>query len=63
MALFAVVAIVAGIAFLSVGWPGESGRVVIAVAAGGVLGFLACVSVAVLTAARDTYVRPDRRDG
>jgi hypothetical protein len=55
MALCAVVAVVAGIAFLTVGWPGRSGRVVIAIMVGGVLGFLACGSAAVFVAARDTY--------
>jgi hypothetical protein len=60
MALCALIAILSGIAFLTVGWPGQSGRVVIAIGMGGVIGFLACVSVAVLTAARDTYARPER---
>jgi hypothetical protein len=59
MALCALVVILSGIAFLTIGWPGQSGRVVIAVGMGGVIGFLACVSAAVLTAARDTYSRPD----
>ena len=57
MALCAVVAILAGIAFLTVGWPGRSGRVVIAIMVGGVLGFLACGSATVFVAARDTYAR------
>ena len=63
MALCAVVVILSGIAFLTIGWPGQSGRVVIAVGMGGVIGFLACVSAAVLTAARDTYARPDQPRG
>jgi hypothetical protein len=62
MAVCLVVAIVAGSAFLTVGWPGRSGRVVVAVMMAGVLGFLACTSVAVLTAARDSYARPDQPD-
>jgi hypothetical protein len=60
MALCAVVVILSALAFLTIGWPGQSGRVVIAIGMGGVIGFLACVSAAVLTAARDTYARPDR---
>jgi hypothetical protein len=62
MALCALIVILSGIAFLTIGWPGRTGRVVIAVGMGGVIGFLACVSAAVLTAARDTYARPSRRD-
>ena len=62
MALCAVIAIVAGIAFLTVGWPGRSGRVVIAIGVGAVLGFLSCTSAAIFTAARDTYARPGRGD-
>jgi hypothetical protein len=62
MALCAVVAIVAGLAFLTIGWPGRSGRIVIAIGVGAVLGFLTCMSAAVFTAARDTYARPDSRD-
>jgi hypothetical protein len=61
MALCALIVVFSGIAFLTVGWPGQSGRVVIAVGMGGVIGFLACVSTAVLTAARNTYARPERR--
>jgi hypothetical protein len=62
MALCAVVALLAGIAWLTIGWPGSLGRVVIAVMVAGVLGFLTCASAALLTAARDTYARGDRRE-
>jgi hypothetical protein len=61
MALFAVVGLLAAIAFITVGWPGETGRYVIGVLAVAVLGFLLCAAFAVLAAARDTYARsPDR---
>ena len=61
MALSAVVAILATVAFITVGWPGEAGRYVLAVVALSVLSFLLCGTFAVLAAARDTYARaPDR---
>ena len=57
MSLCAVVAIAAGLGFATVGWPGTSRRVVIAVLAFAVVGFVASVAIAVLGAARDTYAR------
>jgi hypothetical protein len=57
MAAFAVVGILATLAFITVGWPGRIGRYVGGAIFMSVVGFLACASAAVLTAARDTYVR------
>lgn len=62
MALCAVVAIVSFSAWLTIGWPGRSGRVVIAIMVCGTIGFLSCASAAVLSAARNTYARPEKRD-
>jgi hypothetical protein len=61
MAVCALVGISSMLAFISVHWPGETGRFVIAVLVGSTIGFLAFASVAVLAAARDTYARPDSR--
>jgi hypothetical protein len=59
MALSAVVGIVAMLAFITVGWPGRSGRYVVAVALVAALVFVTCASIAVFAAARDTYARID----
>ena len=58
MALFAIVGILATLAFITVGWPGSSGRRVIAVVVFSAVGFVASAAIAVLAAARDTY--PER---
>jgi hypothetical protein len=63
MAAFAVVGILATLAFITVGWPGRIGRFVGGAIFMSVVGFLACASAAVLTAARDTYVRRPGRFG
>ncbi|HEV3473616.1 MAG TPA: hypothetical protein VG408_10540 [Actinomycetota bacterium] len=60
MSFCAVIAIVTFVGFLTVGWPGTSRRVVIAVGLFAVIGFLASGAIAVLGAARDTY---SRREG
>ncbi len=60
MALFAVAGSLATIGFITIGWPGEVGRYLLAVVFASVVGFLACASAAVLTAARDTYARAPR---
>jgi hypothetical protein len=62
MALSAVVGLVAAIAFVTVGWPGETGRYVLGVLAVAVLSFLLCAAFAVLAAARDTYARSSDRE-
>ena len=57
MATCAALGIVAGIGFATVGLSGTYRRIVIAVLAFAILGFLASVAIAVLGAARDTYGR------
>jgi hypothetical membrane protein len=61
MALSAVVGFVALFAFITVGWPGRSGRTVIAVVVISAVVFLVSGSVAVFAAARDTYARDATR--
>ena len=63
MALFAVVGILATLAFITVGWPGDTGRRVIAVVVVSAVGFMACASAAILAAARDAYPSRSRPDG
>jgi hypothetical protein len=55
MAIFAIVGFLAMFAFITVGWPGDSGRYVIVVVVLAGVGFLASAAIAVLAAARDTY--------
>jgi hypothetical protein len=43
------------LAFVTIRWPGSSGRYLIAVLFGSVIVFVVSASTAVLTAARDTY--------
>ncbi|MFN2488406.1 MAG: hypothetical protein ABR529_01440 [Actinomycetota bacterium] len=62
MTACALLGTLATLAFITVGWPGQTGRTVIAVVIGSAIGFMACASAAVFSAARDTY--PHRqRDG
>jgi hypothetical protein len=56
MAVCALVGIVAMFAFVTINW-GTSGRYVVGAFIAAGVGFLACASIAVLTAARDTYPR------
>lgn len=56
-ALSAVLAIGSGAAFLTVNWSGEPRRVVIAVLMASIVLFWTGVVAAILTAARDTYVK------
>jgi hypothetical protein len=64
MSAFAVLGILATLAFITVGWPGMMGRRVLAVVFFSALGFMACASAAIFSAARDTYPRraPTKRD-
>ena len=57
MALSALLGITTMVAFVTIGWPGESGRVVIGVFIAAVVVFMSCASIAVFSAARDTYPR------
>ena len=63
MAGFALLGILAMLAFITVAWPGESGRYVIAVFIFSGVGFLACASTAVFSAARETYAAPQSDPG
>ena len=62
MAVSALVGIFAMLAFITVGWPGNSGRVLVGAFVLSGIGFLTCASLAVLTAARDTYARSGTSD-
>jgi membrane protein implicated in regulation of membrane protease activity len=55
MAAFAVIGFLAMFAFITIGWPGASGRYVIAIVVFAGVGFLASAAIAVFAAARDTY--------
>lgn len=55
MVTFAVVGSLAALAFITVGWPGDMGHYVVTVMLFAAIGFTACASAAVLSAARDTY--------
>jgi hypothetical protein len=53
---FALIALISFVGFITVGWPGNAGHVVIAILMFSVIGFVASASASVLTAARATYV-------
>lgn len=55
MALSALVGIVTIFLFVTVGWPDDTGRYVIAIFFLSMIVFIACASAGVFTAARDTY--------
>jgi hypothetical protein len=57
MAVSALTGITSTLAFVTIRWPGSSGRYLIAVLFTSVIVFIVSASTAVLTAARDTYVR------
>jgi TRAP-type C4-dicarboxylate transport system permease small subunit len=64
MALFALAGVITLVALITVNWPEEISRYLVAAFVGAGIGFLASASIAVLTAARDTYRTPsvpDRR--
>lgn len=63
MALCALAGIACLFAFITIRWPDGTGRYVIGAFILTGVGFLACASAAVLTAARDTYAnRPTSSD-
>jgi len=64
MASFAIIGILATLAFITVWWPGTSGRRVIAVVVISLVGFMTSAAAAILAAARDTYpkARLSQRD-
>jgi hypothetical protein len=57
IAVSALTGIASTLAFVTIRWPGSSGRYLIAVLFTSVIVFIVSASTAVLTAARDTYVR------
>ena len=62
--VFALISLIAFVGFITVGWPGSAGHVVIAILMFSVIGFVASASASVLTAARATYAsyRPTTSD-
>ncbi len=59
MAICALVGIFSMLAFITVSWPGETGRYVVGVVIAAGVGFMTCASLAVLSAARETYANID----
>ena len=57
IAVSALAGIASTLAFVTVRWPGSTGRYLIAVLFMSVIVFVVSASTAVLTAARDTYVK------
>jgi hypothetical protein len=55
VAVFVVIGLVAILAFLTVGWPGDTGRYLVAIFIGSIIGCFACASAALFTAMRGTY--------
>jgi hypothetical protein len=62
MALSALIGIAAMLAFVTVRWTDTTGRFLVAAFVIAAVGFLACASAAVFTAARDTYAHSPRDD-
>jgi hypothetical protein len=61
MALSAVIGFLALFAFITVGWPGRTGRTVIMIIVISAVVFMASGAIAVFAAARDTYARDATR--
>jgi hypothetical protein len=57
MTLCAFVGIISLLALITVRWPGDSDRFATGALVGTVFGFMLCGSIAVFSAARDTYAR------
>jgi len=60
MAVFALIGIASMLAFITISWPDDSSRYVVAVFMIAVVGFVTSASIAVFSAARDTYPRQPR---
>ena len=58
MAISALAGIVSMLAFITVTWPDDTGRYVVGAFIASGVGFLASASIAVFSAARETYVAP-----
>ena len=57
MAVSALLGIGAMLAFITISWPDDTGRYAMVVFVASVIGFMSCASIAVFSAARDTYPR------
>lgn len=55
LAVFAVTGFLAMLAFVTVGWPGSTGRYLMAVVIGSAIGCFSCASAAMFTAVRCTH--------
>jgi phosphate/sulfate permease len=55
MVVSAIVGFLALLGFVTVRWPGDSGRIVMAIFLFSIVGFVVCGSASIFTAARDTY--------
>ena len=60
MAISALIGIASMLAFITVSWPDDLGRYLMAIIVISVIGFMTCASLAVFSAARDTYPRDSR---
>ncbi|MDQ3940833.1 MAG: hypothetical protein M3238_05735 [Actinomycetota bacterium] len=63
MGISALVGVAAVLAFITISWPRDMSRYVVAVFLGAGLAFLTCASIAVFSAARDTYRNGHEDDG
>jgi hypothetical protein len=63
MAVSALVGVAAMLGFITIRWPGDSGRYVVVAIIASVIAFLGFASAAVFTAARDTYPREGPKEG
>lgn len=61
MAMFALLGIGAMLAFITISWPDNTSRYALAVFMVSVIGFMTSASLAVFSAARDTYPRHPRK--
>lgn len=59
MAICALLGIFSMLAFITVSWPEDTGRYVIGIFIGAGVGFMTCASLAVFSAARETYAIRD----
>jgi hypothetical protein len=63
MAIFALVGIGAMLAFITISWPDDSSRYVVAVFVASIVGFMTSASLAVFSAARHTYPKHPPKPG
>jgi hypothetical protein len=62
MSFFALLGIASMFAFITVTWPGDTGRYVTGIFVVSIIGFVTSASAAVFTAARNTYAPPTPAD-